>query len=167
MKSWFAVYTKPLREEYANWNLINMGYETLLPISLMAKRGIKKKIPLFPRYLFVNFDPEKQPWWSIKNCRGVTRLVSFHPDGFPTPVPDGFIDEIKLRMDEQGFVKLDILPSRLKPGDRVEISDGPFMGYQGVFLESLKGKDRVLILLNMLRGSSVKLYLSLDLIEKV
>lgn len=32
MKSWFAVYTKPLREEYAKQNLINMGYEILLPV---------------------------------------------------------------------------------------------------------------------------------------
>ena len=166
MKSWFAVYTKPMKEEYARWNLINMGYETFLPICLKTKKGSKMALPLFPRYLFVNFDLEKDPRWSIRNCRGVIRLVSFRPDGFPSSVPERFINDIKLRLDKDGYVRLETLASRLKAGDRVEIGDGPFLGYQGLFLESLNGRDRILILLNIIHNS-VKISIPSELVSKI
>ena len=166
MKSWFVVYTKPLKEEYAKWNLENMGYETLLPICLKTKNGNRRALPLFPRYLFVNFDPKKDTRWLIRNCRGVTRLVSFYPDGLPSSVPERFINDIKLRLDKDGYVRLETLASRLKAGDRVEIGDGPFSGYQGLFLESLNGRDRILILLNIIHNS-VKISIPSGLVNKI
>ena len=143
-----------------------MGYETFLPVYLKTKKKAKKEIPLFPRYLFINFDPEKDPWRSIRNCRGVAKLISFNPDGLPASIPEEFIDAAKLRLDRDGYVKLDNLPPKFCSGDRVEIVDGPFADYEGIFLQGLEGKDRVLILLNIL-SSGVKLSLPSDLVRKI
>ena len=41
----------------------------------------KKTEPLFPSYLFVNFDPEDYKWLKISNTRGVKKILncSIHP----------------------------------------------------------------------------------------
>ncbi|MCD6505586.1 transcription/translation regulatory transformer protein RfaH [Candidatus Poribacteria bacterium] len=161
MKRWFVVYTKPKKEWWAEDNINRMGFETFLP--RYERMGMER--PLFPRYLFVRFDPEGDPSWpSIRYARGVVRIVSFHENGRPTPVPQRVIEEIKGRQDERGLVRLGKLPSEPKEGDPVRIIDGPLRGLEGIFLEDLKDGERVIILLSLM-GRQVKVTLEGELLD--
>ncbi|HID55290.1 TPA: hypothetical protein EYP37_02085 [Candidatus Poribacteria bacterium] len=152
MKRWFVVYTKPRKERWAEDNINRIGFETFLP--RYERGGVEK--PLFPRYLFVRFDPDSDPSWpSIRYARGVVRIVSFGENGTPTPVPEAVIEEIKSRQDDRGLIRLGRLPSDPKEGDRVRIADGPFKGLEGIFAEDLKDGERVIVLLSLM-GRQVK-----------
>ena len=75
---WFLIYTKPRQEERAKENLENQGFETFLPMIAYEKIKQPKLYslkPLFPRYLFTQFNKEKNNWVHIKSTRGVSHIV--------------------------------------------------------------------------------------------
>src|SRR3954451_7424467 len=59
---WFAVNTQPLAEARATRNLENQGFRTFMlrrrKMLRHARRMTMIEAPLFPRYLFVVFDPQ-------------------------------------------------------------------------------------------------------------
>lgn len=63
MKHQYAVHAKPRQEGVANDNLERQGYVTYLPKILVRKRRRDKWVklvePLFPRYLFIQVNPEQ------------------------------------------------------------------------------------------------------------
>jgi transcriptional antiterminator RfaH len=101
---------------------------------------------LFPRYLFVTFDVERDRWRSVQSTFGVSNLVRIGDK--PVPLPDMVIDEIRAREDAEGFVRLG-LPAGLKPGSSVRLTDGLFADYQGT-LERVAENQRVSVLLSLL-----------------
>ena len=58
-----------------------------MPASLRTVRA-----PLFPRYLFVILDLERDRWLSVRSTVGVSRL--FTQDGRPVPVPVGIVESL-------------------------------------------------------------------------
>ena len=64
-ESWFAVYTKPRQEHIALLNLEHQSFECFLPMAQdprqrrSARNGALGE-PLFPRYLFLNANRERQ-----------------------------------------------------------------------------------------------------------
>ncbi len=62
---WFAVNTQPLAEARAQRNLENQGFHTFMPRRRKMLRHARKltvvEAPLFPRYLFIAFDPRRDP----------------------------------------------------------------------------------------------------------
>jgi transcriptional antiterminator RfaH len=57
------------------------------------------------------------------------------------------------------------LLTRLKPGDRVVIQDGPFAGYEAIFDVRLRGAERVRVLLQLLRDRCVRVNLRVSQIR--
>jgi len=144
--NWFAVNTKPYREDMAAMNIGRLGLEVLLP-RIMASRavlGIQRTVsaPLFPSYLFARFSPQEF-LHSIRYARGVRKVVS--AGDTPVPVDSAMIDSIRARMDHDGYVELE--PKRFHAGDEVFIHDGFLQGLTGVFERELSGEKRVMILL--------------------
>ena len=77
--AWYVVQTQVNAEAKAARNLMRQGFEIYLP-RYLKRRSHARKIekvaaPLFPRYLFVCVDMEKQRWRSIQSTFGVSRLV--------------------------------------------------------------------------------------------
>ena len=64
MSAWYAVMCKPRQEMLAEANLANQGYRVFLPRLATQTRRAGKWIetiePLFPRYLFVAPNDERQ-----------------------------------------------------------------------------------------------------------
>jgi len=60
--------------------------------------------PLFPGYPFVYLDEQQCRWGSINRTVGVREILS--NGNIPLPVPDHIIEEIRLREDETGAMKL-------------------------------------------------------------
>lgn len=150
MKLWYAVYTKPLKEAQADEQLRRQGFEVFLP-QFEKRRSHARKIeqvpaPLFPRYLFVQFDAVEDGWRAIRSTRGVIDLVRNGNE--LVQVPNAVIDEIKSRADERGYVVL-ARQLKLDQGDRIRIAGGAFSALEAIF-ESQRGQDRVLALLSLL-----------------
>ena len=148
---WFAVQAKPASEALAESTLRSLDVETLYPRVQKAvrRRGRKSrtvKRPFFPGYLFARFAPEES-LRAVTYCRGVTRVVGTREQ--PWPVEDAIIDGIRERMDACSCVALE--ERALKAGDAVDILDGPFCGWSGVFERDLSDGQRVVILLEALR----------------
>ncbi len=162
-KTWYLVYTKPRQEVLAQENLVRQGYAVYLPqVRLMRKRqGRQVAIiePLFPRYLFIYLDTQKDNWGPIRSTFGVASLVRFGSE--PAKVPDEFVAHLKAQEGLEGLHEW--AESKITVGDRMRVTEGPLKGYEGILLAQ-SGQDRVMLLLDML-GKEVRTHLSTDKIE--
>ncbi|OGW40709.1 MAG: hypothetical protein A2Y97_07635 [Nitrospirae bacterium RBG_13_39_12] len=143
---WYAIYTKPGKEDSVATRLEGIGIDILNP-KLKTKRYKRHKLaeviePLFPCYLFAKFDKEKYTHL-ITYTRGVRYIVGKRN---PIVVYDEIISTIKEGMDEGNIIV--IKPHRFEKGDRVLIKEGPFKDFYGIFEKDIKGPDRVMILLD-------------------
>jgi transcriptional antiterminator RfaH len=150
LDSWFAVATKPRCEAQAEEHLRRQGYECLYPRVrrvLRTATGLKTRVEsLFPNYLFVKADTERQSLAPVRSTRGALGLVRFGME--PARVPPAVVARILQRMDaDDGLVRLDT--PALEPGARLRVTGGPLSGWEGVFLAG-EGVDRVRLLLELL-----------------
>ena len=135
MIAWHVAFTRCQQEVRAALELTNQDFRVFLPI-LCAK-------PMFPRYLFVQFDREIDPWGKIKSTRGCVDLLK---DGYlPAIVPARIIEAI-----------MAYAPAPEKPadgqtqftaGDAIKITTGPLAGLEGLFVADRKA--RVMCLLEL------------------
>jgi transcriptional antiterminator RfaH len=144
--NWFAVNTKPHREDLAEINIRRLGLDVLLP-KISCTRSVLGSprvisAPLFPCYLFARFSP-RDYLHSIRYARGVRKVVS--AGDVPLPLDSAIINSIESRMDSHG--RVDLTRSRFEVGDEVLIQEGFLQGLTGVFERELTGQKRVVILL--------------------
>jgi len=155
---WYVVHTQPHRENRAVLNLRRQGFDTYMPKFRRVRRHARKtdivSRPLFPRYMFVKFDLNRELWRSIHSTYGVSRLISKGEE--PIPVPVGVVEEIRAREDDNGFVVLG-LPAGIGLGSPVRLIDGIFAESRGV-LDRIADQNRVSVLLQLL-GREVRVSL--------
>lgn len=166
MNRWYAAYTQPRNEALAMEHLGRQGFDVYCP-RYRKRRSHAGRIdvvasPLFPRYVFVAFDPGAARWQAIRSTRGVIDLVKNGLD--PSPVPDFILTEIRAREDESGLVVLDN-QLNLARGDKFSIAAGPFAGHTAIF-ETKRDEVRVHALLSLL-GREVHVQLPVDAIAPV
>ena len=105
---WYLVYTKPRAENTGMNNIRNQGYEAFFPQIIFEKPGSKKeklKIePMFPRYLFIKLNKEKDNWITIKSTVGISHLVLFGNE--LAKVPNQAIETLKKITDKNGILSL-------------------------------------------------------------
>ena len=109
-----------------------------------ARKLTVVEAPLFPRYLFVAFDPRRDQWRKINSTFGVSRLVM--RGEAPHPVPDGVIEALIAVTVDGGIVDL---AAKLQEGSPVRVMAGPFAD-QLAMLEQLDDSGRACILLEIL-----------------
>lgn len=146
MKSWYLLYCKRGQLLRAKEHLERQEVACLSPMIELEKivRG-KRTIanePLFPNYLFIEFDPEQIHTTTISATRGVNHFVRF--GHLPTTIPLAVIDELRA-------TPLHRLPNPdlPLPGDTVLITDGVFEGLQAIYTEP-DGEARSMLLLNLI-----------------
>lgn len=150
---WYLVHTKPRQEQRALLNLTQQGYECYLPLLATEKlrQGVVKMVqePLFSRYLFTRLDTglAGKSWGPIRSTIGVCRLVTFGVE--PAKVQDSLIDLLRAQHDSAHHE-----PARLfRPGDSVQIKDGPFAGLQAIY-QMADGENRAMVLIEILSKPS-------------
>lgn len=150
MNRWYVARTHALGEEKALFNLIKQGFQTYLPRYLKRRRHARRtdwvKAPLFPRYLFVNFDVAVTRWRAISSTVGIDRMICALDR--PIPVPQGVVEGIRARENERGLISLTQCLS-LSQGDHVQIDAGAFSDMTGLF-ECATDDDRITVLLELL-----------------
>jgi transcriptional antiterminator RfaH len=165
---WHAIHTKVREEFRALENLQNQGFEVFLPTCQVQKK-LQGKIklatePLFSRYLFIRLSDVSSNWFPIRSTRGVASLLRFGISTDPVVIPDSIIDFLRQRcaLDEP-------LHELFKPGEMIEITNGPFKGLFGFFekLQTLPdGLSRAVLLVEVL-GSVQKLKIQLSQFKKL
>jgi transcriptional antiterminator RfaH len=146
--AWYLIHSKPRQEFRALENLQAQGFHCYLPL-LRVQHLRRKRLqwfdePLFPRYLFIQLGQAEGPqdWSPIRSTLGVSRLVRFGDE--PARVEDGLIAYLRERQSRQSE------PQPLfKTGERVQLTSGPFAGFEGVFQMS-SGEQRALVLIEFL-----------------
>ncbi len=162
--TWYLIQTKPRSEKVALENLTNQGYECYLPMMKVEKvinRQIEvQKVPLFPRYLFINLDLdfESKSWAPIRSTRGVSNLVKFGQT--PAKIHDELVEHI--------YSKEHSSKSKIEPlyqsGQKLKIVDGPFSGFESIY-QGIGPEMRVIVLLEFMRRPLL-LSFELDKIRK-
>ena len=148
--NWYCVHTKPSKEEHAALYLRDvLGLEEYLP-RLKRKKTIRRVrrvvvSPLFPRYLFCRFDPAVH-YRAVRHAPEVIGTVSY--GGEPTIVQDALVSELRSWVGES--LDATTLVPGFRPGDAVEITDGPFQGLHASVVQEMPDRDRVAILLDVL-----------------
>ena len=113
--------------------------EKMIEIKNGKRKVVEKKI--FQGYVLVDMKMTKDAWYIVRNTPGVTGFVGTGTD--PTPVSDDEIKKIKKRMgveDPKHNIDFAI-------GEVVNITDGPFKGFDGAVseIDAQKGKLKVMV----------------------
>ena len=146
MRKWYVIKTKVNQEKRALLNLSRQGFELfcpLTPILRKFKNTIKNILdPLFPSYIFVKLDLEKDNWSKINNTYGVKELLK-NSSMYPGSVPSEFIENLKKVCDVNNCVNDSYF--NYKIGQKVKFIEGPFLN-KVVEIIKMPAKDRILVL---------------------
>ena len=146
MGQWYVAYSKPRKEDVAQFHLLRKGVEVFFPRLLLAQSLPKHRqlVPLFPNYLFVKIQ-EPEEFGYARWSPGVNCLVSFN--GTPAPVDEAIIMFLKEQATPEGIL---IARSTLQVGQEVQIIKGSFSGLVGVIQNPPDAKGRVRVLMQLL-----------------
>jgi transcription antitermination factor NusG len=147
--AWHVIRSKPNREDFLARELESRDVEVFHPLlraNPVNPRARKFK-PYFPGYLFVHVDLEKVNSTALEHVPGAANLVSF--GGEIASVPENMVQAIRRKVDEINLAGGE-KTAAFKPGELVEIEQGPFAGYTAILDASLPGSERVRVLLRML-----------------
>lgn len=144
--AWYVVYSKPHKEELAQFHLRLKGVEVFFPRLLLPQsvRKHRQIVPLFPNYVFVRIHVSEQ-FHFVLWSHGVKRFVSF--DGVPAALDETVVPFLMSQANSDGIITA---RSNLKVGEEVRVSRGPFQGLVGIIQEPPNSKRRVKILLKLL-----------------
>lgn len=145
--AWFLAQIKPNSDRIAERHLTQQGFPIFLPrieeTRRAGQRFVNRQVPLFPGYVFVAFNRDRNGWRAVNATRGITRLVVFGDQ--PAVVPDGLVDGLRARCDTAGLLQA------AEAGDRVALTRGPFADFVGT-VETITPDRRVWVLLDLLGG---------------
>lgn len=141
MKAWYLLYCKPRSEARAQQNLAQQQIDTYLPMIWQEKtlRNQKQivKVPLFPSYLFIQFDPAETSVRQIHSTRGVNYLVNCQETMLP--LDDRIIHSIRMQ-ELRANDKQSAQSAPLMAGDKVIFTEGPFADLEGIFQQQCPKK---------------------------
>jgi transcription antitermination factor NusG len=166
MYQWYCIYTKPSYEDHLSRKLTGIDSIEILNPKLRRKKYIRGRLKeaieqFFPCYIFARFDIFDH-YHIIRYTRGVRRIVGDAMDS-PHAVDECIIDILKSKIIE-GFIKLE--PPVLRKGEQVFIKDGPFGGFMGLFVEEIKPRERVMVMLNTI-GYQARVEVERSLVSRV
>lgn len=105
MQAWYLLYCKRGQLQRAQEHLERQSVNCLTPVITLEKmqRGKRTTVsePLFPNYLFVEFDPEVIHTTTISATRGVSHFVRF--GAHPATVPSTVIHQLSVYQQPEGI----------------------------------------------------------------
>jgi transcription antitermination factor NusG len=146
-EQWFAVQVRARWERSTAALLVGKGYQTLLPTyeCQQSRNGQVKSAPLFPGYVFCQFDGQKR--LPVLITPGVIALVG--RGRIPVPVEPSEIDSIQTMVSSG----LPLQPwPYLEVGQKVRIEDQALQGLEGILI-AFKGSHRIVVSVSLLRRS--------------
>lgn len=150
---WYVAQTLANREAYAQRQLENQAFRVFLPRmmrNLRHARRIRQVLrAVFPGYVFVALDLNRDRWRSINGTIGVSRLIMAHDA--PIPTPNGVVEALAACVDPFGVCRFE---RKLGVGQSIRVTAGPFADLMGR-IASLDDKGRARVLLEIMGGAVV------------
>jgi transcription termination/antitermination protein NusG len=153
-KQWYAIHTysgyeekvaESIRQRAESLDMKDKIFQVLVPKEKMieVKNGKRKVVEkrIFQGYVLVQMKMSEDAWYIVRNTPSVTGFVGSGSE--PTPVAADEMEKIMKRMGrEEPKHKIDY-----RIGEVVNITDGPFKGFDGTIneIDSAKGKLKVLV----------------------
>lgn len=172
-REWYAIHTYSGYEDKVAENIkqrietLDLGdkiFDVIVPkekqieIKNGKRRVVENKI--FQGYVLVEMILTEQSWYAVRNTPNVTGFVGSGDE--PTPVAEDEIRSIKKRMGvEEPKYKINFTP-----GEAVNITDGPFKGFDGSISEIDEQKGKIKVLVNIF-GRETPVELDSLQVEKV
>lgn len=155
-KAWYAIHTysgyeekvaEAIRQRAESLDMKDKIFQALVPKEKMieVKNGKRKVVEkrIFQGYVLVQMKMSEDAWYIVRNTPSVTGFVGTGIE--PTPVSDEEIEKIMKRMGrEEPKHKIDY-----NLGEVVNITDGPFKGFDGSISEIDTAKGKLKVLVNM------------------
>ncbi|MDZ7785684.1 MAG: transcription termination/antitermination protein NusG [Candidatus Saccharibacteria bacterium] len=155
-KQWYAIHTysgyeekvaESIRQRAESLDMNDKIFQIIVPKEKMIevkngkRRVVEKKI--FQGYVIVEMKMSEDAWYIVRNTPSVTGFVGSGSE--PTPIGQDEVDKILKRMGrEEPKHKIDF-----KEGEVVNITDGPFKGFDGTINEVDEAKGKLKVLVNM------------------
>lgn len=152
-RNWYAVTTyagyedkvaESLRQRINGVDMADKIFDTMVPKEkqIEVKNGKRKIVErkILQSYVLVEMKLTEETWFVVRNTPGVTGFVGADT---PTPVSEAEMRDIKRRMGAEE-PKYDI---NFSEGEIINITDGPFKGFEGAVAEidAVKGKLKVMV----------------------
>lgn len=166
--TWIVLYCDATREYEATDALRDQAYEPYCPSERYYSRRFKVKLdrPLFSRYIFCGLDIKGRQeaglglFSPIRGTKGVREILG--SNGRPTAL-DGRIIEALRKAEALGL--FDATPARLKTGDKVRVTDGPFAHMIGQ-IKMVGPRLRIQVLFSVM-GREAPAWVPLPILERV
>lgn len=151
---WYVIHTyagyedqvaEQLTSRIESMNMKDKIFEVVVPkenqieIKNGKRRIVERKI--FPGYILVSMIVTEDSWYVVRNTPSVTGFVG--SGVHPSPMSEAEVKAIQKRMGvEEPKYKIDFTI-----GELVNITDGPFKGFDGTIneIDEQKGKLKVLV----------------------
>jgi len=142
---WYVLQTNRNKERLAQAALTQRGLSSYLPriVQWPAPAVGSPVAPLFPGYLFVYLGPDDCA--RVSWTPGVRSFVHF--GGGPASIDASAIAFLRSREASDGLIHCDPLPA----SQSVRIINGPFRGLTAVIERRLPARERVRVLMQILR----------------
>jgi transcriptional antiterminator NusG len=155
-KQWYAIHTysgyeekvaESIRQRADSLDMKDKIFEVLVPKEkqIEIKNGKRKVVEkkIFQGYVLVHMKMSEDAWYIVRNTPSVTGFVGSGTE--PSPVSQDEIEKIQKRMGlEQPKHHMDFAI-----GEVVNITDGPFKGFDGAINEIDAAKGKLKVLVNM------------------
>ena len=155
-KQWYAIHTysgyeekvaESIRQRADSLDMKDKIFQVLVPKEKMieVKNGKRKVVEkrIFQGYVLVEMKMSEDAWYIVRNTPSVTGFVGSGTE--PTPVSGDEMEKIMKRMGrEEPKHKIDY-----NIGEVVNITDGPFKGFDGTINEIDVAKGKLKVLVNM------------------
>ena len=155
-KNWYVIHTYSGYEDQVS-DQLRMRIETLgmkekifdvivpkenqIEIKNGRRRVVERKI--FPGYIMVQMIVTEDSWFVVRNTPNVTGFVGTSTT--PSPLDESEVKSIQKRMGvEEPKYNIDF-----SVGELVNITDGPFKGFDGAVSEIDEQKGKIKVLVNM------------------
>ncbi len=153
-KHWYAIHTysgyeekvaESIRQRADSLDMKDKIFQVLVPKEKMieVKNGKRKVVEkrIFQGYVLVEMKMSEDAWYIVRNTPSVTGFVGSGSE--PTPIEKDEMEKIMKRMGRaEPKHKIDFTI-----GEVVNITDGPFKGFDGSIneIDAQKGKLKVLV----------------------
>lgn len=155
-KQWYVIHTysgyedrvaENLHQRIETMDMADKIFDVIVPKEnqIEIKNGKRKVVErrIFPGYVLVQMDVTEDSWYVVRNTPNVTGFVGSGVT--PVPMSEAEVKQIQKRMgvDEPKY-SIDF-----SIGELVNITDGPFKGFDGMVNEIDENKGKIKVLVNM------------------
>lgn len=155
-KNWYVIHTYSGYEDQVadqlKMRIDTLGmkdkiFDVIVPKEnqIEIKNGRRKVVErkIFPGYIMVQMIVTEDSWFVVRNTPNVTGFVGTSTT--PSPLEDSEVKSIQKRMGvEEPKYNIDF-----SVGELVNITDGPFKGFDGAVNEIDEQKGKIKVLVNM------------------